>query len=165
MKSLMFFLASVLSLSANSADIQVLPSSEESGFPPSRIIIEGQFVEGDFEKLLSKIFELPSAELPIRWLALNDSAGGDLMEAMKIGELIKELYLQTFVVGDCNSACAFVAMSSQFRVVIGSIGLHRPYFAPKYFKNMTPNQANEKYQQLHRLARSYLEKITFLLKQ
>lgn len=115
-------------------------SQDKIGQVPT-VTIQGEIRSGDYNKLRSAFLELS----PISPLIFLDSPGGDISEAIKIGQLVR--YLQTMVMvkknKTCSSACFFIYLGGATRLASGSIygqplpmdlavgyvGLHRPYLA------------------------------------
>lgn len=60
-----------------------------------------------------------------------DSPGGDLNEALKIGQLLRSNELLVAVPRNsiCYSSCVLVFAGGVSRSPLGTIGIHRPYFA------------------------------------
>jgi len=107
-----------------------------------------------------------------------DSNGGDGLEAMKIGRLIRKLHLSTsapLTWGDDTLVCpnyiekkknapdACVCYSSCFLIWAGgvsrhgnSISVHRPYFSKEYFKGLSAEEAKKKYRDLSNGVKNYL---------
>ena len=91
------------------------------------IEISGEIKRGDLEALASVAVKAQG----LRNVILS-SPGGDVVEAIRIGELIRSLRLLTLVDGrgSCASACFFIWINGQYRsrwLGKGIIGLHRPY--------------------------------------
>lgn len=150
------YLISNIAYSANF--IAVEKKQHDSGsYKPTHIIMNGAIESGDFKKLLKLLIEDKafSNDFP-RFLILGPSKGGDLMEAMKIGALIKKLTLKVLVNKKCYSACTFVALSAKYRRYFGEMGFHRPYFEKKYYAGLSHNDAEKKYKELHEIANNYL---------
>jgi hypothetical protein len=123
--------------------------------------LEGQIADGDYQKLLALIRKDPEEFLRHDWQV--NSAGGDAVEAMKIGVLFKELFLTVNVADDkthnarCASACFFIFVGAVRRNAVGgTVGIHRPYFPQSYFANLSPDDAERKSEQLTRFARNFL---------
>lgn len=59
-----------------------------------------------------------------------DSTGGDIAAAMAIGRLMRSMEFDSLVIagGCCHSACLFVLAAGVNKVVLGEVGMHRPYF-------------------------------------
>lgn len=134
MRSLLAFLFIALTATANAATFTL--GKIENGRNIAGILVEGEIVPGDFAKFESEVLRRQNID-PI-WLA---SPGGDMIEAMKIGELIRELKLSVWapskngllfpVVSNranavCASACFYLyAAGVQRRGEV--VGIHRPY--------------------------------------
>jgi len=110
-----------------------------------------------------------------------NSPGGNMLEAMKIGKLIRSLFLKTIVwsswegnlQASCSSACFFVFVSGVSRVPniyhdksfhlhdgidksdLKKIGLHRPSFEKNYYKN-NYDSYDQQYKNLLKVSRKYL---------
>ena len=119
---------------------------------PSSVSIVGGIVKGDADKLASIIRAQKKEAAGLSEIKL-DSMGGDVAEAVRMGDMIKPLYLSTTVMPNkrCASACFFIwvvgiprsamapehviRMRQQFErlriqggsYVNGLLGLHRPY--------------------------------------
>lgn len=93
--------------------------------------MEGKLVPGDADKLRQgienfvKIIGMPSR---IGLIFLN-STGGDMYEAMKIGELLRKHKIQTMIRPQekCYSACVLVLAGGVARFPFGQIGVHSFY--------------------------------------
>jgi len=120
--------------------------------------IYGEIAPGDYIKLLKLI----NNNEPGYRIRLN-SNGGDVNEAIKIGELVNRLNLETFVFrGDyCASACFFIWLNGERRfarriqqgVDQFNIGLHRPFLA-----TVNTGQASRQKQiEIQRQTTKYLE--------
>lgn len=102
--------------------------------------LQGEIVTGDYQKLKSMYLKLE-----LGTILYLDSPGGDLSEAMRMGQLIRLLQVQTTVEKDkvCASACFFIYLGGAGRSAAGAIsgqpiplglsagylGLHRPFLA------------------------------------
>jgi hypothetical protein len=120
--------------------------------------MSGEIQRGDYERLLSFIRKDPE-RFRVRTVLLA-SPGGDLLEAIKIGNIIKASYQSVFVnhsVGRCASACFLIYVAAVSRsATVPSIGIHRPYFEPHYFSKLSISQAEAKHEELMREVRAYL---------
>lgn len=65
----------------------------------------------------------------LKMLILN-SDGGDLGAAMKIGRIVREhgYFAQVQPKARCLSACVYILAAAKRKQVLGSVGVHRPYF-------------------------------------
>lgn len=55
----------------------------------------------------------------------------------------------------CNSVCFLIWASGVVRLGDG-IGIHRPYFSPSYFQNLSAKEAKEKYNEMSKKVKDYL---------
>jgi hypothetical protein len=101
--------------------------------PVGPLVMSGEIIPGDYERLLSKI-----ADDQNRFLAQNTlilaSDGGDVTEAIKIATLVRSLFAAVVVgplTGRCVSACFFIYAAAAQREADGErlIGINRPYLA------------------------------------
>lgn len=87
------------------------------------------------------------------------SKGGNLDEAIQIGEIIRASQIPVQSGEECFSACVFVLSAGVERTIDGVIGLHRPYFDKSYFANLTSIEAQAKYETLRDNSEDYLRKM------
>lgn len=166
MRTLIVFLFAIICLPSFAADVRVpmySPTRSMGG-----IMIEGEIVDGDyakFEKLVMQIFN-PG----VVWLA---SPGGDLVEAMKIGRLVRELKLSVwappksgplFPMVDskknavCASACFFIYAAGVERK--GEIlGVHRPYMSATAYRRMGLDEAALRQSVVMKVSGDYLKEM------
>ena len=95
------------------------------------ISLTGKIMQGD----LNKVLKIIKANVVVA-VVLN-SKGGDLEEAIKIAQVVKELGLAVVVNKDatCGSACFFIFIAGSNRIAAGidmdinagNIAIHRPY--------------------------------------
>lgn len=121
------------------------------------LAISGEIESGDYEKILAVI--QINGFIP-RFLEI-DSPGGDAIDGIKIGELVRNSHMTVIPRKQCNSACALVYFASVGRVKSPPIGLglHRPYYSPIYFSKLDSTQAELKYKNLDKATRNYLKKM------
>ena len=133
--------------------------------------LEGVIERGDYDKLKKYISSYG--------YMFNDlyiaSKGGDIVEAMKIGYLIRELQYRTsaplrlspvgkihsFDVKDksndvCASACFFIYVAGVNRNG-NLIGIHRPYLPKEYYKKMGIDDAFSTHAKLKKIIIKYFE--------
>lgn len=117
--------------------------------------LTGPIVSGDLAKIVASV----SAPGRFPKYFTLDSPGGDLLEAMKIGQFIRETATGTFVAKECSSACVFLLVSGTSRNALdgAAIGIHRPYFEAKEFAGLSLPEAEARHRQLRSAARRYLE--------
>ena len=126
------------------------------------IHLEGELREGDYTKFMSVLetaFAAARSRRAIVRLQLT-SPGGDLIEAMKIGEMVRKLRIKT-IADDCSSACFFILVAGVQRFVtpFGSVYLHRPYIEPSRYSGLDHAEAETTYQSIERVVRSYLSRM------
>lgn len=125
--------------------------------------------------------------LAMRFSSRLNSAGGNFIEALKIGGFIKEMNARTNLFATnsripvaemtkCYSACFVIFVSGSIRDytmsntiwgVTGNIeqrvepilGLHRPYYDEQSFAALSPSQARSEYDLIERLTRDYLPSV------
>lgn len=151
------------------------------------VILEGKIETGDYEKLLT-VFDdwcgmdfrgKPGCASGI-YLA---SPGGDLIEAMKIGRLVRTLRLETYVPSDfpppyrqraeavlkdpkadymCASACFFIFVAGIDREEViypAILGIHRPYLSEADLKRLSGNQVIASAGQMRTVVEGYLKEM------
>jgi ATP-dependent protease ClpP protease subunit len=152
--------------SAHSAQFMMSFDEKEEGKKPfekkALIYIKGKIQKGDarhFENFLKKVKQ---RKQPIEYADL-DSPGGNIIEAIKIGKIIRKNYIRTHVIYDnfCGSACFLIWAAGVERLFYDDrrIGIHRPYFEKDYFKGLTAQEAEFKYTEMSNSVRSYLRDI------
>jgi hypothetical protein len=64
------------------------------------------------------------------WMIHIDSGGGNVLAAIEIGRLLREMDAPIQVDPEqvCASACVLIFAGAAHRLVFGQIGIHRPYF-------------------------------------
>jgi hypothetical protein len=122
------------SLHASGAELFYMdhdPVTDQFVGPTGPLVISGEIIPGDADRLLSKILGDKN-----RFLAQNKillaSDGGDVAEALRMAKLIKSLYTRVLVLpltGRCVSACFFIYAAANRREVDGErlVGINRPY--------------------------------------
>lgn len=164
---LIFFLNENL-LEAAQIDIY---STEE--FANIRLV--GKIEKGDAEKFKIIVEYLKEEKITVNMLMLA-SIGGDAIEAMQIGTIVRESFIPThapinldagFTCNgyppeledadcDCASACFLIWVAGVYRV--GDVlGIHRPYFLGEYFDGLSESAVKKKYVSMYERVRSYLK--------
>lgn len=97
--------------------------------PVGPLVLSGEIVPGDYEKLLAKIAEDPDRFLDRNKLILA-SSDGNAAEAIKIGRLLRSLYTGVTVgplTGRCVGACFLIYAAASERGTDGDnlVGIHR----------------------------------------
>lgn len=151
----------LFSAQANAATLTFVSFSDR--VPILDAVLEGEIVAGDFENLKSKLKEHGP---DVRRLFLF-SPGGNALEAMKIGEMIRSLQIRTVgprpdfdddpprpscPIRQPKSAANCVCYSSCFLIWIAGVdreesllGVHRPSFDRKTYAAMSPDAAEKAY--------------------
>jgi len=91
--------------------------------------------------------------------AIFESNGGDVLAAIQIGELLRKLEANTFVLeGRCASACVVSFVGGVTRNVSndGIIGLHRPYSMQYSMSNV---ESRMSYKQINQKLQIYFRKL------
>lgn len=95
---------------------------------PARISIMGRIAEGDAYQFFVSLLSAKTREDVPSLVMIGSSLGGDVEEAIKIGNVINDLSMQVVAGPDCFGACAVLVLSAKDRRFMGSIGLQHPYF-------------------------------------
>jgi hypothetical protein len=130
---------------------QALSYSQQGG----TFNMSGEIKKGDFHSFVKAFASWDAAPRVFH----ITSGGGNLDEAMKIGDFIATSNIPVWVWNECNSACVFIYASGVKRDVRGKIGLHRPYFSGEYFSSLTSLEAEKKYNELKLRASFFLKKV------
>lgn len=93
-----------------------------------------------------------------------DSPGGDLLAAMKIGDIIRTEWLWTDLSRDanaqCASACVFILAAGAVRIATDhQVSIHRPHFDEHLFSGLGQHDAKIKYDELSRQVEAYLSQM------
>ena len=121
------------------------------------IVISGPIERGDTESLINLILQLPEEHIPVGTLILGPSAGGNVEEAMSIGFLVRTLKWKVVVLEQCYSSCSLIALSGVYRIFLGEVELHRPYFDPKFYGDMDPYYVEQWHRRVNDQVRKFLE--------
>jgi hypothetical protein len=156
---------------ASSAEFRQVASGTDR-----QLVIEGDIEPGDSQKFLDAIKE-NQGQIGTVWIF---SPGGDFQEAMKIGRAMRALELasivptrNTFGKPQCDSKIArpsdpayCIAASAGFLIHIGGVWrggsyviVHRPYFEPKNYRQLSEAQAQVEFAALQAEARSYMSEM------
>jgi ATP-dependent protease ClpP protease subunit len=128
----------------------------------AQLALTGQITKGDAATLkaaVNHVGQSTNAKVNgVAFITLElNSPGGDVMEAIEIGKLVRARSMFTAALRECSSACVFILVSGVTRAVSDEarIGLHRPYFDPAYFAELEATDARAKYEELVEVARQY----------
>lgn len=139
------------------------------------IRLVGIIEKGDAEKFKRLIQDLRQKKRTVNMLMLA-SIGGDAIEAMRIGTIVRESFIPThapFALDsgftcsgypsglkdddcDCASACFLIWVAGVYRM--GNVlGIHQPYFLDGYFKGLSAYEADKEYTFMYERVSSYLK--------
>lgn len=84
---------------------------------------------GDYDALMKGVLGHPGKF--VRKIVLLDSIGGSVPEAIRMGRLLRETGFDALVpsTGLCQGTCVYLLAAGRGKIVSGSVGLHRPYYA------------------------------------
>ena len=146
---------------------------------PDRITdihLTGKIEYGDYDqlvKILNNIYiSLNDDPLNVPHYIYLESMGGDILEAMKIGDLVRKLHLHTDTTGSCASACMLIYVAGIERGGIFNfihsgepmkekrLGLHRPRFTDmQEFSELSPIDASKRYNEVLVEVENYLNEM------
>lgn len=91
--------------------------------------------------------------------------GGDVPEALRIGELLREALVEAWLPdaasSRCVSSCFFMyAHSASRSAVADSVGLHRPYYDPDALAKASPAAVRASYENLAAQLRTRMEQLS-----
>tara|TARA_R110002050_G_scaffold1244_4_gene8592 strand:+ start:26367 stop:27299 length:933 start_codon:yes stop_codon:yes gene_type:complete len=157
------------SINSNAYAASIELAKSNRGTSLSGITIEGRIEKGDYRKFLA--LTLSTKGVSYIFLA---SPGGNFLEALKIGNLIRKLKLQVWApmfkgshivrLSDksnaiCASSCFFIYAAGINRT--GSIlGIHRPYMSEDDYKSMDLTRAGNIHQALANITKEYLKEMS-----
>lgn len=89
-----------------------------------------------------------------------DSNGGNLLEAMKIGRMIRAQLINTSVTYDsqCHSSCVIAFAGGSLRIPIGPTGIHS-FYSEEFISNKNHARASSKYNDISDLIEAYLKEV------
>lgn len=141
---------------------------DDGGAKVAMVGIVGEIKKGDFDTFVSMASIVAQKSLarglqrngvPFVMVELN-SPGGDVIEAEKIGRHIRSSFFGTRVKvrEACASACVLILIAGVERAVPrgARIGIHRPYFDPVSFADLSAEEARAKYNTMIEGVRRYL---------
>ena len=141
----------------------------------ANIRLIGKIEKGDAETFKIIVEYLREEKITVNMLLLA-SIGGDVIEAMQIGTIVRESFIPTqapFALDsgftyneypsglkeddcDCSSACFLIWVAGVYRM--GDVlGIHRPYFLGRNVEELSTTEAQKEHVQMYERIRSYLE--------
>ncbi len=124
------------------------PSYSNDNFGRPYISIVGEIVPGDFERIKQAAIKLSEMRAPL--VVRLDSPGGSVEEALKIADLVRELWGTTWILGrsasvndpdrsivTCDSACAIIFLAGiERRYTMSNLRYYAaddPYIIPREY--------------------------------
>ena len=106
---------------------------------PTTYVLSGDITGQSFEDFKQYISKHNVNEV------ILDSNGGDLIEAIKIGEVIHNRGIDTTVPKGvlCASACGYIFLSGDIKTLRGSIGMHEVSFRGRGYNTLTLEEKEE----------------------
>lgn len=153
--------------------------------PVAVLTLEGEIIPGDAERLLARLREAEAEQRVTTAIRLR-SPGGDVLEALKISEILNKklisadapdevVTLETYGTGpskDIFDDCSTDNLSDTRNCICNSscaiiwltsafrlggyAGVHRPRFPESYFAGLSAEKAQEKYTELTKAVTSFL---------
>ncbi|AYF86500.1 hypothetical protein SA496_13045 [Pseudomonas sp. JS3066] len=126
-RAVVFCLATLCS-AATFAKVEVQPVQNTKAGRILAVQVSEDIAPGDYEALMKGLRANPGKF--DRKLALLDSIGGSVTEAIRMGRLLRETGFDVMVPTDgvCQGTCVYLLAAGRTRTVRGYVGLHRPYF-------------------------------------
>jgi hypothetical protein len=139
------------------------------------IRLVGIIEKGDAENFKRIVEDLKQKKRTVNMLMLA-SIGGDALEAMSIGTIVRESFIPTqapFALNsgpkcngyppglkdddcDCSSACFLIWVAGIYRMG-DVIGIHRPYFLEEYLEGLSASERQKEYDLIYEKIRSYMK--------
>ena len=141
----------------------------------ANIRLVGKIENGDAEKFKIVVEYLRQEKITVNMLMLA-SIGGDVIEAMQIGRIVRKLYIPThaplnldadFICNgypeglenedcDCASACFLIWVAGIYRMG-DLLGIHRQLFLEEYLEGLSSSEAQKENSLMYNRIRSYLK--------
>lgn len=163
---LLALILSLIVVDANAARIEV--SEPVSDIWPRGVVIEGAIKPGDFAKFASVIIGAKGVNRI--YLA---SPGGDFLESLKIGRLVRLLNLEVMAplardaaVIDLDDPGNNICASSCFFIYLGGarrfgqvLGIHRPYLSKDRYRSIGLKEAENTHLSAEKIVNDYLKEM------
>lgn len=123
------------------------------GYGGYNLSVQGEILSGDHERLLRLVHSQPARFLHTDTIILS-SPGGSVSDALGIAEFVRKSSLITQVdpTGECSSACFLILAGSDFRVLGGTVRIHRPFMAPESYLDRPAAEAQAEHEAgIHRV--------------
>jgi len=130
------------------------------------VTLTGRINRGDTEKLKGLIDRISSTLSQISGKKTRvgkiqmDSNGGDLLEAIKIGRMIRAQLINTQITHDsqCHSSCVIAFAGGNFRAPVGPTGIHS-FYSEEFISSKNHAHASSKYNDISDLIEAYLKEV------
>ena len=123
------------------------------------IVLRGEIRTGDYE-IVKRFARLDTHKFHSSTVVLA-SSGGDLVEAIRIGNFFRRTYMSVFVnpaIGRCASACFLIYVAAVERgAMVPGLGIHRPYFPLQQSENIPLDKMEQRHRTLSASVKRYLE--------
>lgn len=131
----------------------VVQKGDLKGVPSVVVVITGNITANDSAELARQLEGVSSEGFTHRMVFLG-SPGGDVQSAMAMGKELRRVGFDAYVPADmqCMSSCIYLLAAGKNKTVMGSVGIHRPYFTA------TVNVA-EQYKRLIDESRAYFARL------
>ncbi len=156
------FIAFVLLTILSQCNAATITMNSEADCSNSIITIKGAILKLDakklenvFQKIDSKFSGICAKQFAINFVFIT-SDGGNIDEAINMGNVIRKHESWVFVVDHCYSSCVFILAAGVHRDSRGAIGIHRPYF-DDLSSNLTVEQIRENRDALKLKMQNYFE--------
>lgn len=128
MKKLLVSVALLFSMNtvSEAANISYLGKKDNM----SVMLLEGAIEVGDLQRVELE-YEKARENSNSVFLMLS-SLGGNVDEAMRIGDFVEDKNIGTIVpalIGECVSSCVFILAGGDSKTIKGPVGIHRPYIS------------------------------------
>ena len=151
-------LVCVLVLIATDADAEVSVTSFDADGSMAIGALTGQISVADVKQLERLLPQGRAAERGMARSLSIESPGGDWNAAMAIGRILRRADVVVMIVKKgCHSACVMVLAGAPRRIVLGPVGIHRPY--PTDVQPRSYSDAQHRYQTMAATAKLYLEEM------
>lgn len=135
--------------SAMDFEYRLWPPVPNSEYPKqfTRLVMSGPIKSGDASRLRVFLSTKPEWVTKQYAMAILNSPGGDVAEAMLLADVIRMALLSATVMppARCVSACFFLYVAAASRNVLDDgpdgLGIHRPYIAPQQQREISSQQS------------------------
>jgi len=172
--------AVALTLSAPATSSSATISATSNIHDGLAVYITGAIQEGDYKAALAAARQVSKSGTHVDFVL--DSSGGDVVEAMKIGDLVSKLHARTIIWGKdidkepkaaskCFSSCFLIFIAGRERMADDNyryagaskekfpvLGIHRPFINPAINKRLGLSDAEAAYSRVENMVRDYMRR-------